>query len=478
MLKTILSLTLLSVITSYCWAKPDTTIIYGTNTEYANRIVKVFTYDDYISKKLVLLTADTVDAKGNFSFSFPLDETKLIYIPLGYYNGLLYANPNTKYEVMLPERRDKNFADILNPYFQEVDFFLGVKGSDPYEINRLIFEFDNILERYIDENYYEIYRKPIQDSVDLVIGNIEKLFDTVPNTFFQNYRTYKYALLKYSSYMRNNLYVTKDYFNDMPLLYHNVSYMDLFNQLYTNYLMFYMNKSEGERLYSDIVLAKSPALAKETFSNNLVLTNDSIQELVLLKGLYDACHDKDFPFASLIITLDSIANSSPIIEHRKIAKNIIATTTKTKVGYEAPNFELRDALGPFRKRSDYLANYVYLNFCSIKSFACQQDFELLKALHEKYKSEFKIISISIDEDFDEVKKYFKDKGYEWTLLSYMDEKTVVDDYKIRAYPTYYLIGPGGKFIMSPALSPGENFEYHYFNYMRNIKRQDLRNNRQ
>lgn len=477
MQKKLLSLLFLIITCFNSWAKSDTTVIYGTNIDYANSIIKAFTYDDFITRKLVLLATDTADSKGNYKLEFSLNETKLIYIPLGYYNGMLYTHPNSKYEVMLPERRNKSFADILNPYFQEVDFFLGVKGNNPHEINRLIFEFDDILERYVDENYYEIYRRPIQDSVDLVIDNIEKLFDTVPDNYFKNYRTYKYALLKYSSYMRNNLYVTKDYFNEMPVLYQNVSYMDLFNQLYTNYLLFYMNKSEGERLYSDIVLAKSPALAKETFSNNLVLTSDSIQELVLLKGLHDACHGKEFPFASLIITLDSIANSSPIIEHRKIAKNIISMATQTKVGYQAPNFELRDALGPFRKRTDYLANYIYLNFCSVKSFACQQDFELLKALHEKYKTEFKIISISIDDDFDEVKKYFKDRGYEWTLLSYMDEKEVVEKYKIRAYPTYYLIGPKGKFIMSPALSPGENFEYHYFNYMRNVKRQDLRNNR-
>ena len=477
MLKKLIVVSFLIFLGFQNWAKSDTTIIFGNNVEYAHQIIKVYTYDDYITRKLVLLASDTVNSDGNFRFEFQLTETKLLYIPLGYYNGMLYANTDSKYEVMLPERRDLTFADILNPYFQKVEFFLGIKGDNPYEINRLIFEFDDILERYIDQNYYEIYQKPIQDSVDLVIDNIEKLFDTVPNTFFKNYRTYKYALLKYSSYMRNNLYVTKDYFNEMPIRYQNVSYMDLFNQLYTNYLLFYMNKSEGERLYSDIALAKSPSMAKETFSNNLVLTNDSIQELVLLKGLNDACYGKEFPFASLIITLDSIANASSIHEHRKIAKNIIALATQTKVGYQAPNFELRDALGPFRKRTNYLANYVYLNFCSIKSFACQQDFELLKGLHEKYKTEFKIISISIDEDFDEAKMYFKDKGYEWTLLSFNDEKSVIEKYKVRAYPTYYLIGPKGKLIMSPALSPGENFEYHFFNYMRNVKRQDLRNNR-
>ncbi len=459
-------------------AQTNTTLIVGKNSDYANSVIEVYSFDDFITRKLVLIASDSINNKGEFRIKVPLSETKYIQIPLGYYKGVIYIEPNTEYEIVLPEKREKTFADLLNPYFKPVDIYLGVRNSDAYELNYMIREFESIYDRYVDENYYQIFNKPVKDSVDKVISNIENLFDTIPNAYFKNFRTYKYSQLRYASYMRNNLYITNDYYNNMPLLYQNVAYMDLFNQLYSNYLSFYMNTSEGERIYSDIALAKSPYLVKETMSNNLVLLNDSIQELVLLKGLFDAFYLRDFPHASMLITLDSIANFSEINEHKKIANNIREKVLLAKSGYPAPEFELYDSQGAIRKKSDFEVSYVYLNFCSVQNFACQQDFKLLKELHEKYEKDFKIISISIDEDFQMAKNFFESNDYEWTLLSYKNDQKVLGNYNVRVFPTYYLIGPKGDLKMSPAVSPGENFESRFFNHIREVKLRDLRNNRE
>lgn len=457
-----------------CWAAKNTAIIKGHQPAYSGVIINVVGYDDFISRKLVVLASDTVDDNGDFNIIMDLNETRYVQLPLGNYMGLMFIEPGQEYEIVLPERKDKTFADVLNPYFQPVDVFLAVKNAKSDEINYLMDQFDVIYNDYVDKNYYTIFKSPIHNDVDTLIENVEKLFDTVPDPYFKEYREYKYAWLRYVSYMRNDWYVIKDYFNDKPLLYQNIAYMDLFNQMFSNYLSFYMNKKEGVRIYSDVALAKSPYLAKQTLANSLVLKKDSIQELVLLKGLFDAFYVKEYPFQSLIIILDSIAETSTIAEHRKIANNIKEHVLLARVGYPPFNFELRDNFGAFHKCSDYLENYVYLNFCSVDSYSCQQDFPLLKTLYDKYKNEFKIISISIDPDFEKAKNYFAQHGYEWTLLSCQPGNKVLDQYKVKAYPSYYLINPDGKLVMSPAVSPGENFEYQFFNYMQDVKRQKAR----
>lgn len=96
---------------------------------------------------------------------------------------------------------------------------------------------------------------------------------------------------------------------------------------------------------------------------------------------------------------------------------------------------------------------------------------MLKALHDKHKNEFRIISISIDEDFGLARNYFKENGYEWMLLSYKDQKDIIDEYVVRAYPTYYLISPEGNFKMSPAAGPAENFEWQFFKMLQAKKRE-------
>jgi hypothetical protein len=49
-------------------------------------------------------------------------------------------------------------------------------------------------------------------------------------------------------------------------------------------------------------------------------------------------------------------------------------------------------------------------------------------------------------------------SYPWTFLHFSNQPDLLDDYDIRGYPSYFLIGPEGRLILSPAPSPVENFE--------------------
>ncbi len=456
----------------FLYGKADTlpVVIKGTDAAYSGQIIKVFKYSDYITKKQQLLAVDTADQKGNFKLSFQPGETLLVFIPLGIYETNLFVEPGKTYDVILPPFQPRTKADFLNPFFQPVQMYLGIKNSGKHELNYNIADFDEQYHNYIDSNYYTIFKKPRQSNIDSVILNIENIYRIDTCKFFKQYREYKYAWLKFGSYMRDSRYVVREYFNKKPFLYQNPAYMDLFDQLFTNYLTYYMNTSEGERLYSDIALAKSPTYAKQTFSNNMVLLNDTLQELVLLKGLYDEFYNGDFPVPSLLITLDSVSYMTKVPMHKVIAENIRKKVLQARQGFPAPQFELRDAQGLLRSSKEFLVNYVYLNFISIDSYACQEDLELLKTLNEKHKSDFRIVSICIDDDFDKAVKYFKDKGYDWVLLSYRNQKSIINDYKIRVYPTYFLINPEGNLSMSPAVSPGENFEWYFFKMLQAQKR--------
>jgi peroxiredoxin len=196
--------------------------------------------------------------------------------------------------------------------------------------------------------------------------------------------------------------------------------------------------------------------------------------MVLLKGLHDAFYSNDFPVQSLIITLDSILCCAKLPYHKTMASHIKNKVLQGKSGFPAPAFQLADSKGNMRKNSDYLTNYVYLNFISIVSYTCREELELLKALYEKHKNDFIVVSISIDENIAEVQKYFDDHGYEWDLLSYSNQKELIDIYKVKAFPSYSLIDPEGKLVMSPANSPSENFEWYFFKLLQLKKRNQNR----
>ena len=454
----ILTIVLLGVMVA---ANAQKTVLQGCNPTYKGKEIKVFSCTDYISGTTTQVGSGVADSLGNFRIELNIKGTCRVTLELGRIRGVLYADTAMTYNIVLPDYTPKTKGDMLNPYFEPDEFLVGIKNPDRYNINMYIDMFDYTYEEYLERNYYMLFRNPERSAVDSIIGEMEQSFDTIPSEFFRTYRQYKYAWLKFISYMRDWRYMSREYFNDKPVAYDNPAYMDLFNQMFTNFLRFYMNTREGERIYSDNVYDKSPTKAKQTLSNSLSVTNDTLQEMVLLKGINDAIYDYYFKTSSLQMTLDSIKNTTKIDQHKQIARNIEQKSKIVQSGTHAPDFCLADTAGVFRSVDEYQKKFVYLNFISLDSYACTQDLEQLKLLNEKTKAVIEVVSISIDDDFEKVKKYFKRHNYNWTLLDYKGDPTVIERYKVKAYPSYFLIDVDGTLCMSPASSPSEGFERRF-----------------
>lgn len=450
----------------------QTTTLYGTNNTYKNQKIVAYSCTDYISATQTPVGSTTADSLGNFSLNLDIKSTSRISLDLGRITGIIYVDTATTYNIVLPNYEPKTKGDILNPYFRPDEILIGVKNPDRYNINMYIDIFDYAYEDLLEQNYYLLFKKPEQQIVDSLIDHLETAFDTIPNDYFKTYRNYKYAWLKFVSYMRDWRYMSREYFDNQPIAYNNPAYMDLFNQTFTNFLRFYMNTREGERIYSDIIYAKSPNMAKQTISNSLAVTNDTLQEMVLLKGIHDAFYDYYFKTSSLLIALDSIKNTTKINQHKTIAQNIEQKIQTAKTGTMAPDFCLADTSGVYRSTDEFRNKYVYLNFISLDSYACTQSLEQIKLLNNKTKEVMQVVSISIDSDFDKVKQYFKRNNYNWTLLDYKGDPTVLDRYKVKAYPSYFLIDVDGTLCMSPASPPSEDFEKRFQQIfkLRNLKK--------
>jgi thiol-disulfide isomerase/thioredoxin len=149
-----------------------------------------------------------------------------------------------------------------------------------------------------------------------------------------------------------------------------------------------------------------------------------------------------------------------------IAENIRSKVTRLLPGFVPAPFELYSSKGKLMSLNDFEGKYVYLNFCSTSSYTCLQEFTLLEKLYEKHGKILEIVTISIDRDVEEMKSFLKQTKYQWTFLHYGNKPDIIRDFDVRAYPTYFLIGPDRRLIMSPAASPRENFEIQLFKLLR------------
>ena len=256
------------------------------------------------------------------------------------------------------------------------------------------------------------------------------------------------------------------YFANRPLLYSNPAYMELFNQVFDKYFVYFSHTPEGSKILIDVNRQKSLTALKHTLSTDSVLRNDALKELVILKNLYDEFYSDHFSRSAILVLLDSIRLTTLFPEHRLIARNIRKQITRLMPGYDPPPFILlnRDSIAVSLDR--FKGKYVYIGFCSCFSYSCLREFDMLQKIYNKLNKYVEIVTISVDDNLAQMRNFLSKNNYNWVFLHYGNQPGILKDYDIRGYPTYFLIDKQGKLVLSPAPSPFEGIESRMFEVMR------------
>ncbi len=448
--------------------------IYGHAPTYAGDVFSFKYYSDLITFTEIELGSCKVSENGDFEISFPVQKSIQASVILGAYQGLIFLEPNTQYEIVLPSKREKTEADKINPFFREDEFFIGVKNHNKKELNYLIADFNLRYNIYMDQNYVKILKLGYNADVESQIKIFDSLYSDIKNPYFLDYIEYKYASLRHLAYIRSNESMQAKFFGKKPVLYQNIGYMYLFNNIFSNFLVLYSKTEKGKEIPVDIMDKKSVATVKMTVHDWKILENDSLVELVILKGLFDGLHARAYPQETVRELLDSIIVRSKIDESKLIAKNILNSSNFLLPDFPAPDFKLKNSQNREITLSSNGERFIYLTFCNLKSYTCLQELDMLKIFHEKYPEYFDIITVSVDEDFSETIKYFNEHNYKWQLVTKNEYSKILKDYQIKAYPTYFLIAPDKKLKLAPAPSPAGDFEQQFGVIWQAYKNQERR----
>ncbi len=437
--------------------------LLGNNTNYIGDSIIFYTYNDLICKTETPIAACNVDEAGNFSFNIETENTIFIYTYLGIYKAEMYIEPNKNYTISLPDKKEKEGKDILNPYFNYTEVLIGIAESDKYELNTLIRRFDYFYDDYLSLNFNKI-RQGFDNKLDSFIFGIKRYFKPVEHHYFKNYLKYKLYYLDYLSNHKDYKYITQYFFKNKPILYHNTAYMDFFNNLYKDFFFEYGNSKNGKKIKEDIVLAKSPTAIRKTMNKEVAFYNDTLNNLIILKGLHDAFIFNTpnlyrYPKAQLNQTVDSLIILLSIPEQKLIAKNIkVKFNNKPLIyGKHLPDITLLNQDSIETKLTSFQDKYVYISLTMTNCVPCQRDMLLIKKYKEKYKHTIEFVTIIINEDFETMTNFIKKNKYDWTFLHYGLNKDIKKILEVVAVPKYILIDPYGRIILPSAPPPGEQF---------------------
>ena len=450
--------TIAFIIFSFLSQAQNVTII-GNAKSYEYKEIGVWVNNDYISNTQKELTYATIDSVGNFKLEFNTKEIQYITLKVEKCIASMYVEPYSHFEVMfLPP----DSTTYQNPNLEH-DVKLSIKLKSKTEINSLTMDYDKRFDDFLTLDYIAFVKRAPLLKIDSFKLAMRSFYASVNNKYFDAYITYTIAALEEKTKMSEKK-LFANYIDKKPVIYNNPEYMNFFNDFYKQKVENFSLSKDGLPLKFQINDRGSFIGAKDVLIRDPYLKNDTIRELVLIKGLYEAYYDGTFKRESVVAMLQQATNESKIAEHKRIAQNILNSFSKLKVGGIAPYFELPDKTGLTLSLDELRSKkYVYLMFFDEDCSSCLQQMKIIPSLKKQFGERITFVSVSTKKSNTDLKNFCsKNPKYDWLFFYDNSGEKLKSDYEIKSLPAYFLINPDGRFVQVPAESPDEDIERAFF----------------
>lgn len=112
------------------------------------------------------------------------------------------------------------------------------------------------------------------------------------------------------------------------------------------------------------------------------------------------------------------------------------------VGTAAPDFELKNISGNSVHLNELKGKPVLLNFWATWCGPCEVEMPAIEARYERHQAELSILAVNFDEPEKDVRQYAERLGLSFDIL--LDPGGKIQDlYRVRGYPTTYLVDAEG-----------------------------------
>jgi peroxiredoxin len=427
--------------------------ISGT-TAYPNTLVRLLVFEDMITWQEKTIALAMTDSDGHFAISADLETEKNITLALGLERGELFVIPGKHYSVNIPQQE----MSLDRSYFEKEPLHIEVLSSDDNGFARQISEINLVYNTFLLQHFNALYRRSRHDLIDSLQLELTKRIQQPASAYVDDYLGYKMAALSLASRNRSEKSVLEDYFISKPILYHNIEYMALFREIFTNSLqaMPAVSQTQIERAVTSGYEATDSLLLKDS----RLAADSQLRELVLLLNVKNMLESKQFRPEAIINILDHVQENGKNSQHKTIAANIIKKHRQLAFGSQAPLFRLPSNDAQVVDLRNLADKYVLISFTKTACLVCENDLLDLDALYAVYKDRFYFLTIAMEADFEELSRFFEDNGLEWPLLNLGQHLLLLEQYQVNAIPEYIILLPGGRIGMIPAPGPDRHLESH------------------
>ena len=424
------------------------------NVNEPNALVRLLTYNDMLTYEQTLIYETKSDDKGNFLIQAEINDVTMAQVAVNLERVDMLIKPGANYEVeiSIPEQKGNvSYFERENPTLKIIDIEDGGLYSQ-YHISNMI------IDDFLYENFNQLYRNRRISLLDTLDAVIKRNIPEINSDFVKDNIRYRKAAIQMVANGDNGKKVVSQYFNKQPVLYSNPAYMNLFHELFANYLASsqFVPSELRYMLYQDYDKFMSYLNGKDVF----LAENQNLAEVIVAFNLKRMFYELQNDRKAILDKLNEIIQNTKNQKNKEIVKDILKQINRLSFNSEAPAFSLKDKNGEIVKLTDYKDNMLLLQFVNKVSSMTDYQFELLKDFSNQWQDTIQIVTIATKESFNDFEKLFEDKNYRWQLLSLENEILLLEKYQVKTFPDYVIIGTNGKIGMSPAPSPEQYLDFH------------------
>lgn len=417
-------------------------------------LIRLLTYNDMLTYEQTLVFETKSDADGNFLIEAEIDDVVMAQIAVNLERVDFLIKPDATYdvEIIIPEQKEN-----VSYFEREIPELKIININDDdlyyqYHVSNMI------IDDFLVDNFNQLYRGRKYYLLDSLDVKIERNLNKIKSDFVKNNVIYRKAAIQMIVDNDNAKKVVNQYFNKQNILYSNPAYMDLFQEIFTNYFTARnFNQLELEQmLYADYDRFMSYLKEKDVF----LAENENLAEIIIAYNLKSMFYEFSEDRVAILEKLNSIGQNSKNQKNKEIVEDILKQINRLSFNSDAPDFSLKDKNGNIVKLSDYKDDMILLQFVDEVSSMTDYQFELLKDFSNQWQDTIKVVTIATKDSFDDFNKMFEGKNYKWTLLNLDNEILLLEKYQIRLFPDYVILGKNGKIGMSPAPSPEQYLDFH------------------
>ncbi len=446
----------------------NTIRIEGHDPGYAGESIVFQNYTDPISKNTDTTFTLKIGPQGRILTETNLQEPIFCFADFDIYRLKLLMVPGDTLRIKLPPRKPKSFEESKNPFFKPIELWLFTQSGNTSHLNSLFGKFDQKFHSLDDQYFNQLYYGRQVAYLDSVRIHLEKEFGIEKNKAFIAHKQLMLKSIESGIKREGREKLLTEFESLNPSVWFLPSFSNLLDRLFYQTLTTESNRPQGKLLKSWVAGKKINELRNWTVQFTGV--SGPLADLILLKLMHDAFYSGQFHQKAI---LDMLRNELFTL-HK--SKEIIQTAEEItqKLEFLLPGTQAPEICLPLLSNGKYCSTgsekpMQYILFVDLEIPVCQEQVKYLTTLYEKIGSHADILLILKPSDRINQLEFIKKHNIPGKVVVDSPDTTFGRIYKVRAYPTAFLVDRNHLVIHAPARNPLDGFEFQF----ENIKKVNL-----